>query len=87
MVLELTRVLRDDPSLRDLTIVALTAYAMTGDKERVLEAGCDGYIAKPIDTRAFAGQVANALRTGRLHPTTVDTAVTAHAPHTEPTDA
>ena len=62
--LELTRLLRADPALADTTIVALTAYAMKGDEARTLEAGCDGYIAKPIDTRVFAGQVAAALRAG-----------------------
>ena len=63
--LELTRLLRADPTLEDTTIVALTAYAMKGDEARMLAAGCDGYISKPIDTRAFADQVASALRAGR----------------------
>ncbi len=62
--LELTRILRNDPAWRDVTIVALTAYAMTGDKARAFEAGCDGYISKPIDTRAFAGQITAALSAG-----------------------
>ena len=39
-------------------IIALTAYAMKGDRERILASGCDGYIAKPFDTRTFASQVA-----------------------------
>ena len=55
--LELTRQLRTDIGLRDIPIVALTAYAMRGDEERARAAGCDGYISKPIDTRAFPGQV------------------------------
>jgi len=51
--LELTRRLKADPRYRDVVIVALTAYAMKGDRERALAAGCDGYIAKPLDTEAF----------------------------------
>jgi two-component system cell cycle response regulator DivK len=42
-------------------VVALTAHAMTGDRERALEAGFDGYITKPIDIRAFPEQVQRAL--------------------------
>ena len=51
--LELTRRLKADPSTRDIAILGLTAYAMKGDEERILAAGCDGYIPKPIDTRAL----------------------------------
>lgn len=54
---DLTRKLKSDPRTRAIIVVALTAYAMKGDLERALEAGCDGYIAKPIDTRALAKQV------------------------------
>jgi CheY-like chemotaxis protein len=59
--LELTRRLKADPRMRDVLIVALTAYAMKGDEERVLAAGCDAYIGKPIDTRRLAAQVADLL--------------------------
>ena len=51
--LELTRRLKADPQTREITILGLTAYAMKGDEERILAAGCDGYIAKPIDTRTL----------------------------------
>ena len=51
--LELTRRLKADPAMRDVTIVALTAYAMKGDQQKAQTAGCDGYIAKPIDTRCL----------------------------------
>ena len=55
--LELTRRLKADPATQHIVILALTAYAMKGDEERMRAAGCDGYIAKPIDVATFAGQV------------------------------
>jgi two-component system cell cycle response regulator DivK len=55
--LELTRRLKADPSTRDIVVLALTAYAMKGDEHRAREAGCNGYIAKPIDTRSLAAVV------------------------------
>jgi CheY-like chemotaxis protein len=55
---ELTRRLKGDAATRDIVIVALTAYAMKGDEERAREAGCDGYVAKPIDTRTLPSLVA-----------------------------
>jgi two-component system, cell cycle response regulator DivK len=51
--LELTRRLKRDPARRHISIVALTAYAMKGDEEKAIAAGCDGYLTKPIDTRAL----------------------------------
>ncbi len=59
--LQLTRLLRQDPAWRDVRIVALTAYAMKGDKEKALAAGCDGYITKPIDTERLPALVAEYL--------------------------
>jgi CheY-like chemotaxis protein len=62
--LELTRRLKAARGTRHITIVALTAYAMKGDKQRTEDAGCDGYIAKPIDTRSLPRLVAEYLRRG-----------------------
>jgi signal transduction histidine kinase/DNA-binding response OmpR family regulator len=54
--------LRTFPKLSEVPIVAVTAYAAAGDRERTLVAGCDGYISKPIDVDAFPGQIAEFLR-------------------------
>jgi CheY-like chemotaxis protein len=56
--LSLTRELKADPATRDIIVIALTAYAMKGDDLRAREAGCDGYIVKPIDTRTLPKTVA-----------------------------
>ena len=55
--LALTRRLKADPGTANITVVALTAHAMSGDREQTLAAGCAGYISKPIDTRTFGSQV------------------------------
>jgi CheY-like chemotaxis protein len=59
--LELTRRLKADASTAAIVIIAVTAYAMKGDEEKALAAGCDGYITKPIDTRALPKIVADHL--------------------------
>ena len=59
--LTLTRQLKADPATRDVIIVALTAYAMKGDEEKAREAGCDGYITKPIDVRTLPAVLAGLL--------------------------
>jgi CheY-like chemotaxis protein len=61
--LELTRRLKADPATRQAVIVAMTAYAMKGDEQKALAAGCDGYISKPIDTRSLPGVVRGYLAT------------------------
>ena len=68
--LELTRRLKAQPSTRDIPILGLTAYAMKGDEERILAAGCDGYIPKPIDTRTLPGFIKACLRKGTTPPET-----------------
>lgn len=55
--LSLTRRLKADQKTAGIPVVALTALAMLGDRERTLEAGCAGYIAKPINTRTFGAEV------------------------------
>jgi CheY-like chemotaxis protein len=55
--LALTRHLKADPATHDICVVALTAYAMKGDDQKALAAGCDGYISKPVDTRTLPGAV------------------------------
>ena len=62
--LAVTRALRSDPATGKLIIIALTAHAMRVDKELALQAGCDGYLAKPIDTRSFAATIAGFIAAG-----------------------
>ena len=59
--LELTRRFKADPATGQAIIVAVTAYAMKGDEEKALAAGCDGYISKPIDTRTLPEVIAKYL--------------------------
>ena len=59
--LEATRLLKASEETKDINVVALTAHAMRGDEEKAREAGCSGYIAKPINTREFAQIVAGFL--------------------------
>lgn len=59
--LRLTRRLKADPATKDIRVLAVTAYAMKGDEQKALEAGCDGYVTKPIDTRALPAIVAGFL--------------------------
>jgi two-component system cell cycle response regulator len=59
--LDLTRRLRADPRFAAMPIVALTAFAMKGDEQKAMRAGCSGYVAKPIDTRLLPVQVAKVL--------------------------
>ena len=56
--LEATRKLKENPVTRDIPVVAVTSYAMKGDREKALAAGCVGYITKPIDTTTFIQEVA-----------------------------
>ena len=60
--LQLTREFKADPELKEIPVVAVTSYAMKGDRQKSLDAGCDGYITKPIDTRQFPLEVEKYLR-------------------------
>lgn len=56
--MEVTNRLKADPNLRHIPVIALTANAMFGDRERFLEAGCDGYLAKPVSKNELLNTVA-----------------------------
>jgi CheY-like chemotaxis protein len=55
--LSATKNLKADPATRHLTVIGLTAHAMRGDEQIALNAGCDGYLTKPIDTRTFIATI------------------------------
>ena len=55
--LDVTRWLKRDDALRHIPVIVVTAFAMKGDKEKALEAGCDAYIAKPIAINHFLGTI------------------------------
>ena len=61
--LTLTRLLKLDEKTKNIPVVALTAYAMKGDDQKMIQAGCVGYISKPIDTRTFPKQVEEFIQT------------------------
>ncbi|MBW9262703.1 MAG: response regulator [Candidatus Thiodiazotropha sp. (ex. Lucinisca nassula)] len=54
---EVLKQLRDNESTREIVVIASTSYAMSGDRQRLLEAGCDGYLEKPIDPARVLSQI------------------------------
>ena len=60
--LSVVREMKTDERTSAIPILALTAHAMRGDKDRFLEAGCDGYISKPIDVKTFLSSIRTYLR-------------------------
>jgi CheY-like chemotaxis protein len=68
--LSLTKIIKKDTRLCHVPVVALTAYAMRGDELKASDAGCDGYITKPIDTRSLVEQVSALIDAARVPPPT-----------------
>ncbi|MCH7486537.1 MAG: response regulator [Proteobacteria bacterium] len=64
--LDITRMLKADDDLKNIPVLAVTSFAMEGDRERILESGCDGYIPKPITINGFLETVARHLSTPGL---------------------
>jgi two-component system cell cycle response regulator len=67
---EVCRQLKNDPAFRDVPMVAVTAYAMVGDREKLLSEGFNGYLSKPINPQTFIDQVSPYLRTNEGQPET-----------------
>jgi CheY-like chemotaxis protein len=63
--LTLTRKLKADPATSQIKVIALTAFAMKGDELKAADAGCNGYVSKPIDTRTLPDQVGRWLKLAR----------------------
>ena len=63
--LEVTKKLRETPAFSRISIIALTAYAMKGDKEKFIDGGCDAYLAKPFNTFELLGLIAQMLLQGQ----------------------
>jgi CheY-like chemotaxis protein len=59
--IESTRILKADVNTKNIPVIALTSYAMKGDKKKILEAGFDGYMAKPLDVDKFLKKVSDFL--------------------------
>lgn len=59
--LEITRLIKADPEIRHIPVLAVTAFAMKGDEEKIRDGGCDGYIAKPISVASFLQTVQSFL--------------------------
>ncbi len=65
--LEVTRKIRENPATSRIPIIGMTAYAMKGDREKLMEAGCDAYLSKPINTRELPGVITVMLGRQKSH--------------------
>ena len=74
---DITRILKSDPELAEIPVVALTAHAMRGDRERALATGCDGFIVKPIDDEKFEPTIRSYLKT-QDHPAGIPARAATH---------
>lgn len=63
--LDVTRWLKDDPDLRDIPVIAVTAFAMKGDEQKIRDGGCEDYISKPISVTHFIEVIEKHLKTER----------------------
>src|SRR5229473_2606839 len=81
--LEMTRRLKADPKTSGTVVLALTAFAMKGDEQKAFEAGCDGYITKPIDTRSFPALIRQYLSKSNGSAAETPAAPPATAPATQ----
>jgi len=61
--LEVTRILKNNPKTRDIPVIAITAYALKGDRDMAMQAGCDEYMSKPINTRELPKMVERLIGT------------------------
>jgi two-component system cell cycle response regulator DivK len=66
--LEVTKWLKEDPELHAIPVVAVTAFAMRGDEERIREGGCEAYLSKPISVRKFIETIRRFLGVGQSMP-------------------
>jgi len=64
--IEATKKLKEHPASADIPVIAVTSYAMKGDREKALAAGCTGYLTKPIDKSTFMQEVARQLHSRKI---------------------
>jgi two-component system cell cycle response regulator len=85
--IEVARQLKAHPALARVPLVAVTAFAMVGDRERLLAAGFDGYISKPLDPQTFVPQIAAFIKSPAPTPKHLDMSAAAQAAPAHPVRA